>query len=105
MANFAPITFDYAEFVQDAIGMLSLHHKFIENDFSWVKSNRKSSKIDTSNKVIQPENIFIENGAIVHCAILNASTGPIYIGKNAMVMEGVAIRGPFVLGEKGVVCA
>lgn len=103
LANFAPITFDYAEFVQDAIGMLSLHHKFIENDFSWVKSNRKSSKIDTSNKVIQPENIFIENGAIVHCAILNASTGPIYIGKNAMVMEGVAIRGPFVLGEKGVV--
>lgn len=103
LANFAPISFDQAEFVDDAISMLRLHNKFIENDFSWVKANLKGVKIDPSNKVIQPENIFIEKGAEIHCAILNASTGPIYIGKNAMVMEGTAIRGPFVLGEKGVV--
>jgi len=103
LANFAPITFEQAEFVQDAIGMLQLHTKFIENDFNWAKKHVTGIKIDTSNKVIQPENIFIEKGAEVHCAILNASTGPIYIGKNAMIMEGTAIRGPFVLGEKGVV--
>ena len=103
LGNFAPITFEQAEFVQDAIGMLQLHTKFIENDFTWVKKNVTGIKIDASNKVIQPENIFIEKGAEVHCAILNASTGPIYIGKNAMIMEGTAIRGPFVLGEKGVV--
>ena len=103
LGNFAPITFEQAEFVQDAIGMLQLHTKFIENDFTWAKKHVTCIKIDTSNKVIQPENIFIEKGAEVHCAILNASTGPIYIGKNAMIMEGTAIRGPFVLGEKGVV--
>ena len=103
LGNFAPITFEQAEFVQDAIGLLQLHTKFIENDFTWVKKNVSGIKIATSNKVIQPENIFIEKGAEVHCAILNASTGPIYIGKNAMIMEGTAIRGPFVLGEKGVV--
>lgn len=103
LANFAPITFEQVEFVQDAIGMLQLHTKFIENDFTWVKKHVTGIKIDTSNKVIQPENIFIEKGAEVHCAILNASTGPIYIGKNSMIMEGTAIRGPFVLGEKGVV--
>ena len=103
LGNFAPITFEKGEFVQDAIGMLQLHTKFIENDFTWVKKHVTGIKIDTSNKVIQPENIFIEKGAEVHCAILNASTGPIYIGKNAMIMEGTAIRGPFVLGEKGVV--
>ena len=103
LGNFAPITFEKGEFVQDAIGMLQLHTKFIENDFTWVKNHVTGIKIDTSNKVIQPENIFIEKGAEVHCAILNASTGPIYIGKNAMIMEGTAIRGPFVLGEKGVV--
>ena len=103
LGNFAPITFEQAEFVQDAIGMLQLHTKFIENDFTWAKKHVTCIKIDTSNKVIQPENIFIEKGAEVHCAILNASTGPIYIGKNAMIMEGTALRGPFVLGEKGVV--
>jgi UDP-N-acetylglucosamine diphosphorylase/glucosamine-1-phosphate N-acetyltransferase len=103
LANFTPITFEQGAFVQDAMGMLQLHTKFIENDFNWAKKHGAGIKIDTSNKVIQPENIFIEKGAEVHCAILNASTGPIYIGKNAMVMEGTAIRGPFVLGEKGVV--
>jgi UDP-N-acetylglucosamine diphosphorylase/glucosamine-1-phosphate N-acetyltransferase len=103
LANFTPITFEQGAFVQDAMGMLQLHTKFIENDFNWAKKHGVGIKIDTSNKVIQPENIFIEKGAEVHCAILNASTGPIYIGKNAMVMEGAAIRGPFVLGEKGVV--
>lgn len=103
LANFAPITIEQGEFVQDAIGMLQLHTKFIENDFNWAKKHGSGIKIDTSNKVIQPENIFIEKGAEVHCAILNASTGPIYIGKNAIIMEGAAIRGPFILGEKGVV--
>lgn len=103
LANFAPITFEQGEFVQDAIDMLKLHNKLIENDFSWIKANTTGVKIDASNKVIQPENIFIEKGAEVHCTILNASTGPIYIGKNAIIMEGTAIRGPFVLGEKGVV--
>ncbi|MGI9137954.1 MAG: hypothetical protein ACR2IM_02845, partial [Sediminibacterium sp.] len=103
LANFAPINFDQAEFVEGSIDMLHLHYKFIEMDFIWVKSNFKSLKIDPSNKVIQPENVFIEKGAEVHCSILNASTGPIYIGKNAIIMEGTAIRGPFVLGEKGVV--
>ena len=33
-----------------------------------------------------------------HCTI-NASTGPVYIGKNAEVMEGCMIRGPFAMGE------
>jgi len=103
LANFTPITFEQGAFVQDAMGMLQLHTKFIENDFNWAKKHGAGIKIDTSNKVIQPENIFIEKGAEVHCAILNASTGPIYIGKNAMIMEGAAIRGPFVLGEKAVV--
>ena len=103
LANFTPITFEQGAFVQDAMGMLQLHTKFIENDFNWAKKHGAGIKIDTSNKVIQPENIFIEKGAEVHCAILNASTGPIYIGKNAMIMEGAAIRGPFVLGKKGVV--
>ena len=34
-----------------------------------------------------------------HC-IINASTGPVYIGRNAEVMEGCVIRGPFAMGEK-----
>ena len=41
--------------------------------------------------------IFIEKGAILNFATLNASLGPIYIGRDAEVMEGSIIRGPFAL--------
>jgi hypothetical protein len=41
-------------------------------------------------------NIFIEEGAKLGVT-LNASTGPIYIGKDAEIMEGSVIRGPFAL--------
>ena len=75
----------------------------IEDDFNLITKNRKSAPIPGSNRVIAPENIFIEEGAVVECCILNASSGPIYIGKDALVMEGAMIRGGFALGEQGVV--
>ena len=46
---------------------------------------------------------FIEEGAKLEFVTLNASTGPIYIGKNAEIMEGSVIRGPFVLCEEAQV--
>ena len=42
-------------------------------------------------------NIFIEEGATLNFATLNASSGPIYIGRNAEIMEGSIVRGPFAL--------
>ncbi|EIM78671.1 transferase hexapeptide repeat containing protein [Nitritalea halalkaliphila LW7] len=59
--------------------------------------------LDPHTKVYAPENIFIAPGARVHAAVLNASTGPIYIGKDAEVQEGALIRGPFSMGEGSVV--
>ncbi len=103
LASLPPITYQEVSFVQDQIQLLYLHAKWIERDFQWVKGKRKSQPIDSSNKVVHPENIFIEEGATVSCSNLNASEGPIYIGKDAIVMEGTSIRGPFVLGQKGVV--
>ena len=49
------------------------------------------------------EQVFLEEGAVVEGATLNARTGPIYIGKDAEVMEGALIRGPFALCEHGTV--
>ena len=68
-------------------------------DFEMLTTGRKSLPISESNRVIGKEKIFIEEGAKVECSILNADTGPIYIGKDAEVMEGSIIRGPFSLGE------
>jgi len=68
-------------------------------DFSMLTKGRKSGTLSSTNRVIRPENIFVEEGARVECSILNASEGIIYIGKNAEVMEGAMIRGPFALME------
>ncbi|NQY05032.1 MAG: GlmU family protein [Flavobacteriaceae bacterium] len=71
----------------------------ITSDYNFLTEGRTSQPIPKNNQVIGEENIFIEEGAMVNCAILNATNGPIYIGKNAEVMEGSIIRGPFALCE------
>ena len=103
LASLPPITVKDVSFIQDQMHLLSLHAKWIERDFAWIKNIRSSASIDHSNKLVHADNIFIEAGATVLCTNLNASEGPIYIGKESIVMEGCSIRGPFVLGQKGVV--
>lgn len=72
---------------------------FIKNDFNLITEGRKSQTLDASNTAINPQNIFIEEGANISCSILNATNGPIYIAKNATIMEGCLIKGAFALGE------
>ena len=79
--------------------IFQLNDDEIKADFELITKGRKSQKISSTNKTISPENIFIEEGAIVEHCILNASTGAIYIGKNAEIMEGAVIRGPLALCE------
>ncbi|WP_339837970.1 GlmU family protein [uncultured Flavobacterium sp.] len=75
----------------------------IREDFDYLTQDRKSEPIPKSVNVIASENIFIEEGAKLEFVTLNASTGPIYIGKNAEIMEGSVIRGPFALCEEAQV--
>ena len=73
----------------------------IRQDFEFLTNDRESQPIPKSVNVISPENIFIEEGAKLEFVTLNASTGPIYIGKDSEIMEGSVIRGPFALCESG----
>jgi UDP-N-acetylglucosamine diphosphorylase/glucosamine-1-phosphate N-acetyltransferase len=75
----------------------------IREDFELLTEDRFSQPIPKSVNVIAPENIFIEEGAKLEFVTLNASTGPIYIGKNAEIMEGSVIRGPLALCEEAQV--
>jgi UDP-N-acetylglucosamine diphosphorylase/glucosamine-1-phosphate N-acetyltransferase len=76
--------------------------KILRNDFDYILSVKKSALLPGNNQYINPENIFIDEGAVVNVSIINASTGPVYIGKNSVVMEGSMIRGPFALGENAM---
>lgn len=75
----------------------------LREDFKLVTANRSSAAIPESVQVTGATNIFIEEGAVLSHCLLNASTGPIYIGRQAEVMEGALIRGPFALGEGALV--
>ena len=73
----------------------------IKRDFSLLIKGRVSQSLSENNTVLGKD-IFIEKGAKVSCSILNSENGPIYIGKNAEIMEGSIIRGPFSMGENSV---
>ena len=67
-------------------------------DFDRITAGRQSQPVDTSNIVLGDSSlIFIEDGATVEAATLNTRQGPIYIGRDATVMEGCHLRGPIAL--------
>jgi UDP-N-acetylglucosamine diphosphorylase/glucosamine-1-phosphate N-acetyltransferase len=79
--------------------IFSKNGKALEADFDLVTQGRKSQPIPKSVNCINEDRVFIEEGALLQFATLNASTGSIYIGKHAEVMEGSIIRGAFALCE------
>jgi UDP-N-acetylglucosamine diphosphorylase/glucosamine-1-phosphate N-acetyltransferase len=84
--------------------VFSKNGQAIRDDYELLTKDKTSSELSATNMVIgDPGQVFIGEGAKVEFAYLNTSDGPIYIGKNAQVMEGAKIRGPFALGEKAVV--
>ncbi len=97
------------EYTKTVFSLNSLTDIFTKNgealgyDFELLTKGRKSVVLSKSNTVIGNKKlVFLEKGAKVEAAILNTNAGPIYIGKNAEVMEGSLVRGPFALCEESV---
>lgn len=82
--------------------IFALNDKALRDDFQLLTKGRKSAPLSDTNRVVGEENIFVEEGAEVEFAILNAKEGPIYIGKDAEVMEGSVVRGPLAMCEHSV---
>jgi UDP-N-acetylglucosamine diphosphorylase/glucosamine-1-phosphate N-acetyltransferase len=84
--------------------IFQLNASELKKDFALLTKGRKSQPIgDPHTIVYASENVFIEEGAKIKAAVLNAEAGPIYIGKNAEIQEGALIRGPFALCEGSTV--
>ena len=88
--------------IKNTWDIFSLNDKAIKADFDLLTEGRTSQPIPNGVHTIQEENIFIEKGAIISYSSLNASKGPIYIGKDSEIMEGSLVRGPFALGENSI---
>lgn len=75
----------------------------IEADFTLLTEDQISNPLSETNRVVGGGKVFLEEGASVECVIFNTKGGDVYIGKNATVMEGSVIQGPFALCEGATV--
>jgi UDP-N-acetylglucosamine diphosphorylase/glucosamine-1-phosphate N-acetyltransferase len=90
--------------IQKSWNIFQFNASEIKKDFVLLTKGRKSQPINDPHTILYAsENVFLEQGARVKAAVLNAEAGPIYIGKNAEIQEGALIRGPFALCEGSTV--
>ena len=83
--------------------IFAMNDRAIRDDFARLTAGRKSAPLSKTNFVRgNMEEIFVEEGAVVEYAYLNTIEGPIYIGRDAEVMEGSKIRGPFALCDHAI---
>ena len=89
--------------VKNTWDIFSLNEIAIQQDFDLLTNDRTSEPIPEGTRYINKDNIFIEEGAEITFAVLNASKGPIYIGKDAVILENSSIKGPFAMCNNAVV--
>jgi UDP-N-acetylglucosamine diphosphorylase/glucosamine-1-phosphate N-acetyltransferase len=99
--SFAPVNYPHPFLsIAHTWDIFKLNGEALKADFELLTKGRKSGALSSTNMVIGPaENVFIEAGGKVEASVLNATTGPIYIGVDAEIMEGCTVRGPLALCE------
>ena len=83
--------------------LFSKNKEILAYDFDLLTRDRVSQSLSDTNTVLgDRDQIFLEEGARVECSILNTQDGPIYIGKNAQIMEGCIVRGGMALCDHAI---
>lgn len=113
--NINPAEFDEASFAGSSTNLMETVRRIeypwqifqyndaaLRADFELLTARKKSQALPANNNYLNPSQIFIEEGASVVFSSINASTGPVYIGRDSVIMEDSAIRGPFALCEGSV---
>lgn len=86
--------------IKDVWDIFSKNGDAIKQDFEFITKGRTSQPVSGSNTIIGNKDlIFMEEGAVMEATVINTTGGPVYLAKDAEVMEGSLIRGPFCLGE------
>lgn len=89
--------------INRAWDIFQLNGEAITADIQMLCDGRSSHEVSPTNQVLGNGMLFIEEGVDMHACIINTNTGPVYIGKNASIMEGSCLRGPLAIGEGAVV--
>ena len=85
--------------IKQLANLTKLNEQELKSDYELITHGRKSQPVPSHVQVIGRSQIFIEeNAQIGHC-ILNATDGPIYIGKSSIIEDGAIIQGNVSVGE------
>lgn len=75
----------------------------LQADFGLLTQGRPSQPLSATNQVLGAHPVFLEPGASAEYCIFNTTDGPVYLGRDTLLMEGSMIRGPFGILEGAVV--
>lgn len=91
------------DFINYSWDLFEMNARLLHFDFTMLTAGRESAPLAAGNQATNSMQVFIEPGADIRFSIINAEEGPVYISKNALIMEGTCIRGPVFIGEGAVV--
>jgi len=81
--------------LQNVWDIFTLNDRALRDDYQLLTKGRKSAPIPGGVTVTGKEHVFIEDTARIYAGcIINATTGPVYVGEDAEILEGTLIRGP-----------
>ncbi len=88
--------------IKNLWNIFKLNAVAIQADFEAITHGRESAPLSPTNGKIGSHPIFLEEGAKVEYCNFNTTQGPIYIGKDAEIMEGGNFRGPIAFCEHSI---
>lgn len=78
----------------------------LKEDYRRITKERESQEAVANNLILGDfvdsegfPQVFLEEGAVVEGATLNLREGPVYVGRNAKIMEGSCVRGGLAVCE------
>lgn len=85
--------------------LFQLNGSEIAHDLEWMDLNTNSDVQISDHAIFENRDaIHIHDGATIEAGcVLNATKGPIYIGKNATIMSGSHIRGPVAICDNATI--
>lgn len=97
-------------FIRKVYDIFTYNGVAMETDFRLLTKGRKSANLSSTVQLIGETHfadgtpkLFVEEGVTAECATINLKNGPVYLGKDVEIMEGVHIRAPFAACEHAVV--
>lgn len=89
--------------LQHVWDLFVLNGQEIEKDFKLITSGRKSQALSKTNRLLEKDKIFVEEGVNAEFSIINPAGGYVYLGKDSVLMENSVIHGSLALCQHSTI--